>query len=150
MGFQDSKIHLIPILEELLTDPGKRTSHFKGHLASILTLLSFTTTTTTPPYSYHIEPSLRQALVEQIPEFSNFFIELRNQYATGSTQDDTSGTNEPNSHLGEEAYTQILHILFPIVAELTTDRNQQVFIYFSLDIALPYRYLYIYLAYPSR
>ena len=50
------------------------------------------------------EPALRQALVEQIPEFSRFYIEIN----------DT------------EAYTAVLHILIPMVAELTTDRHLQV------------------------
>jgi len=51
-----------------------------------------------------IEPALRQALVEQIPDFSRHYVE---------SQD-------------ESAYTQILHILVPMVAELTTDTVQQV------------------------
>ena len=50
------------------------------------------------------EPTLRQALVEQIPEFCRYFME---------TEDDG-------------AYIQILHILVPMVAELTTDIMQPV------------------------
>ncbi len=50
------------------------------------------------------EPSLRQAVVEQIPELSKFFVQLND----------------------EEAYTIVLHILIPMVAELTTDRHLQV------------------------
>jgi hypothetical protein len=50
------------------------------------------------------EPSLRQALVEQIPEFTRYFAESNN----------------------ETAYTTILHSLIPMVAELTTDRHLQV------------------------
>ena len=50
------------------------------------------------------EPSLRQALVEQIPEFTKYFIELKH----------------------EVAYKLILQILIPLVTELTTDRHLQV------------------------
>lgn len=51
-----------------------------------------------------MEPVVRQALVEQIPEVSRHF---------ASTD-------------GEGGYTLVLHILLPMVAELTTDRNAQV------------------------
>eukprot|EP01114_Cavostelium_apophysatum_P015463 TRINITY_DN4208_c0_g1_i4.p1 TRINITY_DN4208_c0_g1~~TRINITY_DN4208_c0_g1_i4.p1 ORF type:complete len:735 (+),score=145.02 TRINITY_DN4208_c0_g1_i4:69-2273(+) len=71
IGYSDSKEHLIPIMELLLTES---------------------------------DPSLRQALVEQIPDFSRYLIGLED----------------------EAAYTLVLHILVPMVAELTTDRVQQV------------------------
>jgi hypothetical protein len=51
-----------------------------------------------------MEPVVRQALVEQIPDVSKHFINV--------------GV--------EGSYTIVLHILLPMVAELTTDRNAQV------------------------
>jgi hypothetical protein len=53
------------------------------------------------------EASLRQALVEQIPDISKYFVELNL----------------------EDAYTIVLHTLIPMVAELTTDRHLQVLLY---------------------
>jgi hypothetical protein len=51
-----------------------------------------------------VEPVVRQALMEQVPMVTRYFIE------TGQ----------------ESGYTIVLHILLPMVAELTTDRNAQV------------------------
>lgn len=54
-----------------------------------------------------VEPVVRQALMEQVPLVTRYFIET-----------------------GQEAgYTIVLHILLPMVAELTTDRNAQVISY---------------------
>lgn len=51
-----------------------------------------------------VEPVVRQALMEQVPMVTRYFIDA-----------------------GQEAgYTVVLHILLPMVAELTTDRNAQV------------------------
>lgn len=55
-----------------------------------------------------VEPVVRQALMEQIPMVTRYFIDA-----------------------GQDAgYTVVLHILLPMVAELTTDRNAQVFRFF--------------------
>jgi serine/threonine-protein phosphatase 4 regulatory subunit 1 len=51
-----------------------------------------------------VEPVVRQALMEQVPLVTRYFI------AAGQ----------------EAGYTIVLHILLPMVAELTTDRNAQV------------------------
>lgn len=51
-----------------------------------------------------VEPVVRQALMEQVPLVTRYFIDA-----------------------GQDAgYTVVLHILLPMVAELTTDRNAQV------------------------
>lgn len=55
-----------------------------------------------------VEPVVRQALMEQIPMVTRYFIDA-----------------------GQDAgYTVVLHILLPMVAELTTDRNAQVVRFF--------------------
>ncbi len=51
-----------------------------------------------------VEPAVRQALMEQVPAVTKFFIDTGN----------------------DAGYTIVLHILLPMVAELTTDRNPQV------------------------
>lgn len=58
------------------------------------------------------EASVRQALVEQIPFIAQYFIQKIHPHF--------------NVDLEPTPYTTVLHILIPIVTQLTTDGNQQV------------------------
>jgi len=65
------------------------------------------------------EPSIRQAILEQIPLLADLLL--------SQTRKQESNTNDNNrGQQKDEAYSQMLHVLVPITAELTTDMNQQV------------------------
>jgi hypothetical protein len=58
------------------------------------------------------EPSIRQTLAGQIPEICKYLMALQSQ----------------------DSYTLVLHILVPMVAELTTDQDSHVsFLFFQLE-----------------
>jgi len=64
------------------------------------------------------EPSIRQALLEQIPLLADLLL--------SQTKKQENSQNDNNQVQKDEAYSQMLHVLVPITAELTTDMNQQV------------------------
>ena len=64
------------------------------------------------------EPSIRQALLEQIPLLADLLL--------SQTRQQEGTVNDNNRDQKDEAYSQMLHVLVPITAELTTDMNQQV------------------------
>ncbi len=93
LGYEDTEKHLLPLLEDLLTSNEPSTKFQDEDF-----FLPFW--------------GLRQALVEQTPPFTTYFLEI--------------GT--------PEAYNHILHNFVPTVAEMTIDSAMQVYDSWSCQI----------------
>jgi hypothetical protein len=86
MGFEESKKHLVPLLQV---------------------------------FSQDVEPGIRQALVEQLPEIARFFFSQNNKKEK-EEQEDKSAEDI------EEGYGIACYTIIPMLAELTTERHPQV------------------------